>query len=75
MNEPWGSLGILFREIFFFLYMIGENIEHELLQGLDAMEGKSHKHCEIQGLIESIFKQNSAQHGWTVLWLHFASVI
>lgn len=47
---------------FFFLYMIGENIEHELLQGLDATEGKSHKHCEIQGLIESIFKQNSAQH-------------
>lgn len=56
------SLGRLF---FFFslLYMIGENIEHELLQGLDATEGKSHKHCEIQGLIESIFKQNSAQHG------------
>lgn len=43
--------------------MIGENIEHELLQGLDATVGKSHKHCEIQGLIESIFKQNSAQHG------------
>lgn len=55
------SLGRLF--VFFLLYMIGENTEHELLQGLDATEGKSHKHCEIQGLIESIFKQNSAQHG------------
>lgn len=57
------SLGRLFCFVFFSYIKIGENIEHELLQGLNAMEGKSHKHCEIQGLIESIFKQNSAQHG------------